>query len=193
MRYLVCHGSRPLLHLFHHKTGSLPEVRNTELHIRIPENAQVVALSYTRGARTNFYLSPAQDPLLTLYERIQINQRVSKWSGWPPQRSILLRPRYESLMMTEWIFCRGRSSASLCEKEPMLSHPSVATTATSTISPLNIRTAGLKDRLTDRTSVTLFSQVFRVYSQWVSLKDTDNKSHTFYPILYVYLCDFSFP
>ena len=113
--------------------------------------------------------------------------------SWPPQRSILLRPWYESLMMTEWIFCSGRSSTSLCEKEPTLSHLSVATTATSTISPLNIRTAGLKDRLTDGTPVTLFSQVFRVSSQWVSLKDTDNKSHTFYLILCVCLCDFSFP
>ena len=102
-------------------------------------------------------------------------------------------PWYESLMMTEWIFCSGRSSTSLCEKEPTLSHLSVATTATSTISPLNIRTAGLKDRLTDGTPVTLFSQVFRVSSQWVSLKDTDNKSHTFYPILCVCQCDFSFP
>ena len=66
MRYLVCHGSCPLLHLFHHKTGSLPEVRNTELHIRIPENAQVVALSYTWGARTNLPEScsgPTADPL----------------------------------------------------------------------------------------------------------------------------------
>ena len=79
MQYLVCNGLCPLLHLFHHKTGSLPEVRNTELHIRIPENAQVVVLSYTLRARTSFYLSLAQDRLLTFYERIKINQRVAKW------------------------------------------------------------------------------------------------------------------
>ena len=79
MQYLVCNGLCPLLYLFHHKTGSLPEVRNTELYIRIPENAQVVVLSYTLRARTSFYLSPAQDRLLTFYERIKINQRVAKW------------------------------------------------------------------------------------------------------------------
>lgn len=49
-----------------------------------------------------------------------------------------------------------------------------------------------KKRLTYKTPVILFSQLFRVYSQRVSLKDTDNKSHTLYPILCVYLHDFFF-
>ena len=50
-----------------------------------------------------------------------------------------------------------------------------------------------KKRLTYKTPVILFSQLFRVYSKRVSLKDTDNKSHTLYPILCIYLHDFFFP
>lgn len=133
------------------------------------------------GSKNKLYLSPAQDQLLTFYERIHINQRVANWVVGPPLKEYSIEAPVwvsdDDRILQQWELYQP------CEKEPTLLCLSVATMATSTISPLYICMVGLKDRLTDKTPVTLFSPLFRIYSQWVSLKDTDNKSHTFHPIL----------